>query len=61
MVEPRIPILCSIRPTENPGSSACTMKAEMPAWPFDVSVLANTQYVWATPALVMKRFCPSRT
>ena len=31
MVEPLIPILGSIRPTENPGSVASTMKAVIPA------------------------------
>ena len=41
--EPRIPILCSSLPTEKPGRSASTTKAEIPReWPASGSVTANT-------------------
>jgi hypothetical protein len=39
---PRIPSLCSSLPTENPGESFSTTKAEMPRWPEERSVLAKT-------------------
>jgi hypothetical protein len=41
--EPRIPILCSSLPTEKPGLSASTMKAEIPReWPAWGSVTQKT-------------------
>ena len=42
VVEPLIPIFGSSRVTENPGASASTRNAEMPAWPASGSVLAKT-------------------
>ena len=56
--EPRIPILCSSRPTWNPGASASTTKHEIPRVPAFGSVTANTVYASATPALVIQFFTP---
>src|SRR5881398_3793206 len=42
VVEPRMPIFGSSRATSNPGASASTTNAEMPAWPASASVLAKT-------------------
>ncbi len=42
VLEPRIPILCSASPTENPGVSLSTMNALIPRVPFVVSVFAKT-------------------
>jgi hypothetical protein len=61
VVEPLMPIFGSIRPTSNPGASASTTNAEMPAWPAAGSVFAKTTYTPATPAFVMNRFDPLMT
>ncbi len=62
--EPRMPILCSIRSTANPGMSFSTMKHESRLWrgvSAASSVTAKTAIRSATLPWLMKRFEPSRT
>jgi len=61
VVEPLIPIFGSILPTSNPGASASTTNAEIPACPASLSVFAKTTYTCATPAFVMNRLPPFST
>ena len=61
VVDPEMPIFGSSRATSKPGVSDSTKKAEMPACPASGSVFAKTVYAFATEALVMNRFEPSRT
>ena len=54
--EPRIPILCSSAPTENPGNFRSTIKAVNRS----PSALANTMNRPANPAFVIHIFSPFR-
>src|SRR5439155_7722383 len=55
--EPRMPILCSSAPTENPGKVRSTKNAVN----FSPSTLAKTVNRSAKPALVIHIFSPLRT
>src|SRR5699024_5436641 len=61
--EPLMPSLLSFGPTENPGSSACTTKAEMPSVGLVASgsVTAMTVYQLDAPALVIQALVPLST
>ena len=58
VAEPLIPIFFSCLPNEKPGVSFSTMKVEIPWLPRDLSVIAETIYVSASPAFVIKHFVP---
>ena len=59
--EPLIPILSSGSPTVNPGVPLSTMKAEIPWFPLDLSVIAMITNTSANPAFVIKIFDPLST
>ena len=62
MGEPRIPILCSSRPTEKPGVPRSTTKADrFRCRGAAGSVTAKTTTRSATLPWLMNRFEPSRT
>ena len=56
-----MPILFSFLATMNPGVSFSTMKAEIPFFPFVLSVRAMTTVVDPTLPCVMKFLLPFRT
>jgi len=56
-----IPSLRSFVPTTNPGSSACTTKADIPLAPLVGSVTAITVYQVDMPALVIQHLVPLST
>src|ERR1700677_302260 len=59
--EPLIPSLRSFGPTLNPGSSLCTMKAEIPLAPSSGSVTAITVYQVDLPPSVIQHLAPLST
>jgi len=64
--EPLMPILRSLLPTTNPGSSWCTTNAEIPFALCEVAAAsgsdtAMTVYQADTPALVIQHLVPFRT
>ena len=60
--EPRIPILCSVRATPNPGRLASTTKHERRRWRLASSpVAAKTITRSATDPWLMKRLLPEMT
>ena len=58
--DPLMPILRSLAPTTNPGSSLWTMKAEMPREPAEGSVTAMTAYHVDCPPLEIQHLAPLR-
>jgi len=61
VLEERIPSLFSCLPTENPGLSLETKKAEIPLAPFSRSVLKKAMMTSAKPPFVVKFLVPLRT
>ncbi len=57
----RMPILFSFLPKVNPGVPFSTMKAEAPRAPLDLSVMAMTVYIWASPPFVIHCLVPFST